>query len=116
MPRNYAPEPPATFLLNTIDPVTEVRYFSPSGRRPVASTFEACGGPVRRAGRNGSGLGRRSRCAPSTREINVVSFTPEQVPVDLDIVSEPAVPVEVAFEPAPPGLTTGTIQRSIRRP
>ena len=30
-----------TFLLNTLDPVTEVRYFSPSGRRPVASTFSA---------------------------------------------------------------------------
>jgi YbbR domain-containing protein len=109
VPRNYPPEPPATFLLNTIDPVTEVRYFSPSGRRPLASTFEAWvdltdiqagTGPV-------SVPVRMESIDP---EINVVSFTPERVTVDLDIVSERQIPVVVAFGTPPPGLTTGEVQ------
>ena len=29
-------QPPDTFLVTTLDPVTEVRYFSPSGARPIA--------------------------------------------------------------------------------
>lgn len=101
--------PPDTFLLNTIDPVTEVRYFSPSGRRPVASTFEAWvdltdiqagTGPVTVP----------VQMESIDPEINVVSFTPERVTVDLDVVSERQIPVVVSFGAPPPGLTTGEVQ------
>ncbi len=30
-------EPPGSFLLTTLDPVTEIRYFAPSGTRPLSS-------------------------------------------------------------------------------
>ena len=41
VPVDVVGQPPDTFLLQTIRPVTEIRYFTPSNVRPIASDFEA---------------------------------------------------------------------------
>ena len=103
-----ANQPEDTILINNLDPVTEVRYFSPSGRRAVSSTFQAevdlANVPV------GAGPQQVPVSLISIDpEINVVSFSPDRVTVDLDSVEEKEVPVDVQFGPPPPGLTTGTV-------
>ena len=41
VPVDVRDQPPDTQLLKTIRPVTEIRYFAPSGVRPIESDFEA---------------------------------------------------------------------------
>ena len=99
--------PADKFLLNTLDPVTEIRYFSPSGRRPVASTFTATvdlsnvppgvtSVPVKLISNDPS-------------EIQIISFSPDRVTVELDTIAEREVQVTVRFPPPPAGLTTGEV-------
>lgn len=98
--------PRDAFLLTTIEPVTEVRYFSPSGIPPIESSFEAWvdlsavevgGGPV--------SVPVQVRGAGVT----VVGHTPEVVTVELDRVVTIDVPVVVQFPPPPEGLQIGEI-------
>jgi YbbR domain-containing protein len=99
--------PPDMFLLNTLDPVTEIRYFSPSGRRPVASTFTATVDLSNvPPGTSSVPVVVRSN-DPS--EIQVVSFSPDRVTVELDTIAEREVQVTVRFPPPPAGLTTGEV-------
>jgi len=98
--------PRDAFLLTTIEPVTEVRYFSPSGIPPIESSFEAWvdlsavevgGGPVTVPVQvRGAG-------------VTVVGHTPEFVTVELDRVVTVDVPVVVQFPPPPEGLQVGAI-------
>ncbi|MEX1171585.1 MAG: CdaR family protein [Chloroflexota bacterium] len=98
--------PRDAFLLTTIEPVTEVRYFSPSGIPPIESSFEAWvdlssvevgGGPVT--------VPVQVRAAG----ITVVGHTPEVVTVELDRVVTADVPVIVQYPPPPEGLQIGEI-------
>jgi YbbR domain-containing protein len=104
-PQNIRPD---TFLLNTLDPVTEVRYFSPSGRRPVASTFTA----TVDLSTVPAGTGPVSvpvRLVSIDPDINVIGYSPDRVLVELDPVVEREVQVTVRFPPPPAGLTTGEV-------
>lgn len=102
-PRN---QPPDTFLLTTIDPVTEVRYFAPSGVRPIASTFEAwvdlADVPV---GTGPVTVPVQVRAVDD--RFTVISYVPDAVTVQLDPLRSKEVPVEVQYAPAPEGLGVG---------
>ena len=75
-------QPPGTFLLTTIDPVTEVRYFSPTGAVPINSTFSAS------VDMSGVTLAAARVSLPVTVEatggITVLGSTPQYVTVELD--------------------------------
>lgn len=99
--------PPDAFLLTTLSPVTEVRYFSASGVPAIASSFEAWvdfsdvpvgGGPVTVP----------IQVRAIDERITVRSFTPDVVTVELDRIATRQVPVQVQFAPAPEGLQVGT--------
>lgn len=103
-PRN---QPPDTFLLTTIDPVTEVRYFAPSGVRPIASTFEAW------VDLTDVPVGTGSVTVPvQVRAVDdrftVISYIPDAVTVQLDPLKSREVPVQIQFAPPPEGLGVGT--------
>jgi YbbR domain-containing protein len=100
-------QPPNTYIINNIDPVTEVRYFSPSGRRAVASTFRA------EVDLSDVPVGAGPQLVPVTldsidNDISVVSFTPDRVTVELDSLETRVVPVEVRHDPPPAGIAIGT--------
>jgi len=99
--------PPKAFLLTTLSPVTEVRYFSASGVPAIASSFEAWvdfsdvpigGGPVTVP----------IQVRAIDERITVRGFTPDVVTVELDRIATRKVPVQVQFAPAPEGLQVGT--------
>jgi YbbR domain-containing protein len=100
-------QPEPTYLLNTIEPVTEVRYFSPSGRRPVASTFKATVDLSNVPAGTGPVLVPVQVISLDPTEIQVIGYTPDRVTIDLDTVAEKQVPVRIEQTPPPAGLTTG---------
>lgn len=99
-------QPPDTFMVTVMEPVTEVRYFSPSGVSPITSTFLASvdlsdvtpgAGPV---------------TVPVSVEsiderIEVIGFSPDVVTVQLDPLERRVVPVEVERGAIPEGLEVG---------
>lgn len=98
--------PPDAFLLTTLSPVTEVRYFSASGVPAIASSFEAWvdfsdvpvgGGPVTVP----------IQVRAIDERITVRGFTPDVVTVSLDRIATRQVPVRAQFAPAPEGLQVG---------
>jgi YbbR domain-containing protein len=98
---------PDTFLLNQLDPVTEVRYFSPSGRRPVASTFVATVDLADvPAGTGPLSVPVRVTAAEGS-DIQVIGFTPDRVTVELDTIATREFRVDVMVGPLPPGFTIG---------
>ncbi|HSL76780.1 MAG TPA: CdaR family protein [Candidatus Limnocylindrales bacterium] len=99
-------QPPDTFLLQTIRPVTEIRYFTPSNVRPIESDFEAW---VDLGGIN-PGDGAQSvpvQLRSIDPRVRVLGFEPQSVTVDLDRLSEKVVPVQIDHGEAPSGLTLG---------
>lgn len=101
-----ASEPPGAFLLTTLDPVTEIRYFAPPDVRPLSSDFEAS---VDLSGiQAGSGPHRLPvRVISIDNRITVVSVQPSEVTVDLDRLDERMVEVVVDHDAPPPGLELG---------
>lgn len=98
--------PADSFLLTSIDPVTEVRYFAPSGTRPLSSDFEAS---IDLSGvQPGSGPHRVPVQVVSIDDrITVVGVQPSAVTVDLDRLGRKAVDVVVDHGPTPNGLELG---------
>ena len=102
--------PDDTFLLTAIEPVTEVRYFSPTGVPAIASSFEAWidlgSVPV------GSGpVTVPIQIRAIDERLTVVGSTPDVVTVELDRIITREVPVDVQYAPAPAGLQVGTTTR-----
>lgn len=98
--------PDNTFLLSTVDPITEVRYLSPSGVPAIASSFEAwidlSSVPV------GNGpVTVPIQVRAIDERLTVVGFTPDVVTVQLDEVITREVAVDVQFAPPPAGLQVG---------
>lgn len=102
-------QPEDTFMLKAVDPVTEVRYFSPSGAVPFTSTFTATvdvadvepgSGPV---------------SVPVVIEsadarINVIGSTPDVVTIQLDeLVTRENVPVMIDYGTPPEGFEVGDV-------
>lgn len=99
--------PPAdSFLLTSIDPVTEIRYFAPSGTRPLSSDFEAS---IDLSGiQPGSGPQRVTVHVISIDDrITVVGVQPAAVTVDLDRLDRKMVDVVVDHGPIPNGIELG---------
>jgi YbbR domain-containing protein len=99
-------QPPNTFLLTTIRPVTEIRYFSPSGVQPIAADFEAwvdLSDVEPGAGPQSVPVQLRS----IDPRVTVRGYQPEVVTVDLDRVARKTVDVEVDRGEVPPNLEVG---------
>lgn len=98
--------PPDSFLLTIPDPVTEIRYFAPSGTRPLQSDFEAT---VDISGvQPGSGPQRVPvRVVAIDERITVVGVQPSAVTIDLDRLGRKQVDVVVEHGPTPGGLELG---------
>jgi YbbR domain-containing protein len=99
-------QPEDSFLLTVIDPVTEIRYFAPSGTRPLSSDFKAS---IDLSGiQPGSGPHRVPvRVISIDDRITVVSVQPSAVTVDLDRLDRKTVDVVVEHGPVPDGLELG---------
>ncbi len=98
--------PANTFLLTDVDPVTTVRYLSPSGARPITSTFVAW------IDISGIEPGSGSHSVPITVEsiddrITVVGRDPDRMTVNLDTIGTRTVPVRVAQLAPPENLELG---------
>jgi YbbR domain-containing protein len=98
--------PADSFLLTLIDPVTEIRYFAPSGTRPLSSDFEAS---IDLSGiQPGSGSHRVPVHVVSVDDrITVVGVQPAAVTIDLDRLDQKTVDVVVDHGPTPNGLELG---------
>ena len=99
-------QPRDTFLLTDVEPVTAVRYLSPSGARPITSTFEAW------IDISGIVPGSGPQSVPVTVEsiddrITVVGREPDRMTVNLDTIASRSVPVRVAQLAPPDGLELG---------
>ncbi|HET7168388.1 MAG TPA: CdaR family protein [Candidatus Limnocylindrales bacterium] len=94
--------------LTTIRPVTEVRYFSPSGVKPITSDFEAW---VDLSDVT-PGIGPQSvpvQLRSIDPRVTVVGFDPQAVTIDLDRLGHRSVPVEVVRGSTPEGLELGSV-------
>jgi YbbR domain-containing protein len=108
VPVDAVNQPADTFLLETIRPVTEIRYFSPSGIQPISSDFEAS---VDLSGVE-AGAGPRSvsvQLRSVDPRVRVVDFQPKVVTVDLDRIAHKDVRVEVDRGQVPTTLQLGTV-------
>jgi YbbR domain-containing protein len=99
-------QPPNTFLLTTIRPVTEIRYFSPSGVQPIAADFEAWVDLADvEAGSGPQSVPVQLRAIDP--RVTVLGYQPEVVTVELDSVARRSVKVEVDRGEVPPNLEVG---------
>ena len=110
IPVRYVNEPPDTVVSpSTPPPVTQVRYFAPSGVAVATSSFLATidlAGVSDRTGVVSVGIEVSS---PDSR-IRVLSWVPNFATIELDeLVSRQGIPVKVVHGPAPDGLTLGTV-------
>jgi YbbR domain-containing protein len=99
-------QPRDTFLLTIPEPVTTIRYFAPSGVRPITSTFSAW---IDLAGIE-PGSGPKSvvvHVESIDDRISVYGSEPDRVTVNLDKVGRKTVPVTVPEVAAPPGTELG---------
>lgn len=99
-------QPDDTFLLTAVEPVTTVRYFAPSGVRPIATTFEAT------IDLSGVPAGSGPRLVPIVvtsldDRITVISSEPDVMTVELDSLTTMTVPVVVEHGTVPDGLELG---------
>lgn len=106
VPVDVRNQPPDTFLLQTIRPVTEIRYFTPSNVRPIESDFEAWV-DLTDVDPSGGAVSVPVQLRSIDPRVRVLGFEPQNVTVDLDQLSEKTVPVEVRHGEAPPTMTLG---------
>lgn len=100
-------EPTGTYLLTTIRPVTEIRYFSPSGVRPIAEDFEAWVDLSDITPGNGP-QSVPVQLRSVDQRITVLGFQPQAVIVDLDRIARKSVKVQVDHGHVPTNLEIGT--------
>ncbi len=99
-------QPADTFLLTTLRPVTEIRYFTPSNVRPISSDFEAwvdLSDVPPGSGRQSVPIQLRS----IDPRVRVLGFEPQTVAVELDRVAEKTVPVQVERGDIPVNMSVG---------
>jgi len=109
IPVKAVDQPDDTFMLKTLDPVTEVRYVSPTGAVPITSTFEAT------VDVSGVTPGSGPQSVPvvvtsSDDRISVIGSTPDVVTVQLDtLVTRDNVPVLIDYGTPPDGFEVGSV-------
>ena len=109
IPIDVVGQPDGSFMLTSLEPVTEIRYFSPSGVQPIASDFRASidvsdiepGSGPQRVPVQVESLDPR---------ITVQGVQPQAVTVDLDRLAQRTVEVTVPAPIPPTGLTLGDIR------
>ena len=108
LPIQTVGEPEDSFLLTSIEPVTEIRYFAATDIRLLSSDFTAS---IDLSGiQPGSGPQRVQVQVHSVDDrIRIVGVTPDHVTVDLDILDRKTVSVMVEHAPAPEGLELGDV-------
>ncbi len=101
-------QPADSFLLTSIDPVTEIRYFASSDVNPLSSDFAAS---IDLSGiQPGSGPQRVPvHVEAIDTRIRITGVQPEAVTVNLDMVGRKSVPVVVEHGAAPNGLELGEV-------
>lgn len=101
-------QPADSFLLTSIDPVTEIRFFATSDVRPLSSDFSAS---IDLSGiQPGSGPQRVPvHVETIDTRIRITGVQPEAVTVNLDMVGRKSVPVVVEHGAAPNGLELGEV-------
>jgi len=106
IPVDVRNQPDDTFLLTVVEPVTTIRYFAPSGVRPISSTFEAW---IDLSGiEPGNGPTSVPVHVDSTDDrISVVASEPDRVTINLDKLATRTVPVHVPQVAAPAGTELG---------
>lgn len=107
VPVEVRDQPPDTFLLTTIRPVTEIRYFAPSGARPIESDFEAWV-DLSDVSPGGGPTSVPVQLRAIDQRVRVVGFEPQNVTVNLDKVDRRTVPVQVDRGEAPANVEVGT--------
>lgn len=108
IPVRYINEPPDTVVFpSTPPPVTQIRYFAPSGVLVATSTFLATidlSGLENRAGV----VSVRIDVTTADARVRVLGYDPPVATIELDqLRSRPGVPVKVVHGPVPDGLTLG---------
>jgi YbbR domain-containing protein len=99
-------QPPDTFLLTPVEPVTVIRYFAPSGVRPIGTTFTAT---IDLSGIEPGGGPRLVPIVVASLDdrITVLSSEPDVMTVELDALETRTVKVVVEHGPTPDGLELG---------
>jgi YbbR domain-containing protein len=110
IPVRYVNEPPDTVVFpSTPLPVTQIRYFAPSGVPVATSTFLATidlAGLEERVGV----VSVRIAVTTVDSRVRVLGYEPPSATIELDrLVSRPGVPVKVVHGPVPDGLTLGPV-------
>ncbi len=99
-------QPDDTFLLTALEPVTTIRYFAPSGIRPIATTFTATVDLANVPPGGGPQLVPIVVASLDPR-ITVLGSTPDVMTVELDALETRTVPVVVERGATPDGLDIG---------
>jgi len=108
VPVRYVNEPRDTVVLpSTPQPVTQVRYFAPTGVQVATSSFLATIDLSGQEGKVGVISVKIDVTTPDSR-IRVLGYDPAFATVDLDSLKSRAVPVKVVHGTVPDGLTLGT--------
>ena len=84
-------QPADTFLLQSIRPVTEIRYFTPANVRPIESDFEAWV-DLADVDPNGGPVSLPVHLHSIDPRVRVLGFEPQNVTVDLDQLGDKIVP------------------------
>ena len=106
IPVDVRGQPTDAFMLTLVEPVTTVRYISPSGASPITSTFVAwidLDGIEPGSGPTSVPIRVRS----IDDRITVTGSEPDRVTVNLDKVAERTVPVKVSQSAPPDGVEVG---------
>lgn len=99
-------QPDDTFRLTAVEPVTTIRYFAPSGVRPIATTFVATIDVADVEPGSGPQLVPIVVTSLDPR-ITVLSSDPDVMTVELDSLTTRTVPVVVERGPVPDGIELG---------
>lgn len=106
VPVDVRNQPADTFLLQSIRPVTEIRYFTPANVRPIESDFQAWV-DLADVDPNGGPVSLPVHLESVDPRVRVLGFEPQNVTVDLDQLGDKIVPVQVDHGEAPPTMTLG---------
>jgi len=94
-------QPPKTVVITGPPPVTQIRYFAPSGVSVTGSSFIATANLAGMDGKTGI-VSVPIDVTPADPRIRVLGYEPSFAPIELDnLVSKAGIPVSVVHGPVP---------------